>query len=180
MALFDTGKESDTSDRNTACATCSTVAASHVVKRNSSPVRAKFILRGQALGFSALVVLMWTVEVLDVPHYLYGDPSEFLLVRPIVRSAVVLFIWLIVHLTTKRLLQRLHELEEFLHICSWCRKVGHDGDWVTVEDYFGSKFSTETSHGICPECAKQQLAQFIAEDRAKTCKSVPPRPPTQQ
>jgi hypothetical protein len=68
-------------------------------------------------------------------------------------------VWWPVHVTTKRLLQRLHELEEFLLICSWCRRVGHKGEWLLLEDYFDSKFATETSHGICPACAEKQLAK---------------------
>jgi hypothetical protein len=67
-----------------------------------------------------------------------------------------------VHLTTKRLLKRLHYLEEFLLVCSWCRKVGHEGEWLTMEGYFGSKFATETSHGICSERAKKAKDRMMA------------------
>ena len=75
----------------------------------------------------------------------------------------ILAIWLWVHLTTKRLLKRLHYLEEFMHVCSWCRKVGHEGQWLTTEEYFGSKFATQTSHGICEECARKTRIPPIPE-----------------
>lgn len=128
----------------------------------------KSILRGQAIGFCALVALMWVVEALRIPQMLYGEGSMgFAWTRALGRSLVVLLVWWPVHITTKRLLARLHQLEEYLLICSWCRKVGHDGEWLSMEDYFDSKFSTETSHGICPECAKKQLAAHRLQTRAR-------------
>ena len=79
------------------------------------------------------------------------------------RTVVVLAIWFWVRAGTKRVLKRLHHLEEFLLICSWCRKVGHEGEWLTFEQYFGSKFDTETSHGICEECAKKSRRTLPVE-----------------
>jgi len=119
---------------------------------------ARSILHLQALGFSLLIAIIWLVEILHVPHLLYGVAADFELPRVLIRTGFVLVIWLGVHLTTRRLLRRLHELEEFLLICSWCRRVGHEGGWLTLEEYFGSHLATETSHGICPDCAEKQLA----------------------
>jgi len=119
---------------------------------------ARSILRLQAVGFSVLIGAIWLVEILHIPHLLYGVAADFELPRVLIRTGIVLVIWLWVHLTTRRLLRRLHELEEFLLICSWCRRVGHEGTWLTLEEYFGSHLATETSHGICPDCAEKQLA----------------------
>ena len=43
----------------------------------------------------------------------------------------------------------LHHLKEFLRICSWCRKVDREDEWLIIEQYFDSKFNTGTSHNIC-------------------------------
>jgi hypothetical protein len=115
------------------------------------------ILRKAAIGFSTIIVLTWAAEALHVPHYFFGEPVEFNWLRVLFRTAIILVIWAWVHLTTRRLLQRLHRLEEYLLICSWCRKVGYQGEWKTMEQFFGSTFNTETSHGICPECARKEL-----------------------
>lgn len=123
---------------------------------------AKFILRGQAIGFLTLLAIMWAMELSGTPQRLFGDPPEFMWPRLFARSTVLAIIWIVVHVTTKRLLQRLHELEGFLVVCSWCRRVGHDGEWLSMEQYFGSKFNTATSHGICEECAERQLAGLHA------------------
>lgn len=152
--------------------TCS--AARRPLHGNVSPLQpthtsGRNILRQQAIGFSILIALMWVVEILRVPHHVFGESPEFLWMRALARTGIVALVWTIVHFSTRRLLQRLHELEEFLLICAWCRKVGDNDRWLTLEDYFDSKFATGTSHGICPECAAKQLA----EHRQRTCAAVP-------
>ena len=123
------------------------------------------ILRQETLGFSLIIVLLWAVEVFQLQHVLFGERSSFNWQRAVVRTAVVLLIWVWVYIATKRMLKRLHQLEEFLLVCSWCRKVGHEGKWLTMEEYFGSKFATETSHGICPECAKKTMVRYTDDDK---------------
>lgn len=139
----------------------------------STNVSAKIILRGQAIGFSVLMAIMWGMELAGVPQRIFGDAPEYMWPRLLTRTAVLSVIWLIVHLTTRRLLLRLHELEGFLVVCSWCRRVGDDGQWLSTEDFFGTKFNTETSHGICPECARRQLASAPRVTRVEQPNKLP-------
>jgi len=119
---------------------------------------ARSILRLQATAFCCMLVSILAVEFFHIPHLLYGVPAEISIPRTLVRLSVVLSIWGFVHFTTRRLLRRLHELEGFLRVCSWCRRVGDQGEWMVMEEYFDSRLATETSHGICPDCAHCQLA----------------------
>jgi len=77
---------------------------------------------------------------------------------------VILLVWAWVHRVTKRLLERLHYLEEFLRICGWCRKVCCDGEWLDMEAYFSSKLDTRTTHGMCPECLKKGVNELKSKD----------------
>jgi len=120
------------------------------------------VLRRAAFGFSLVILLTWVAEIIRLPHLLYGEPPAFLWSRVLLRTVVMLVIWAWVHFAARRLLRRLHHLEEFLLVCSWCRKVGHEGEWLSMEEYFGSKFSTATTHGICPACSRSQLQQHRA------------------
>lgn len=113
----------------------------------------------EAAGFSIIILLSWGVAYFDAPRYIFGDPPTFNWQRAVLRTAVILPIWAWVHFTTRSLLKRLRYLEEFLHVCAWCRKVGYQDQWLTMEEFFGSKFNTETSHGICPSCVEQVLAE---------------------
>lgn len=121
------------------------------------------ILQKEAIGFSLILLLSWVTEIVGIPHLLYGEPFAFNWNRAVLRSIVIIGVWFWVHVATKRVLKRLRYLEEYLLICSWCRKVGHEGEWLTMEQYFGSTLSTETSHGICPECAVR-LRPFVSPE----------------
>ncbi|HUA67815.1 MAG TPA: hypothetical protein VMA13_04640, partial [Candidatus Saccharimonadales bacterium] len=85
------------------------------------------ILWIESLGFSLLILLCWVTEAIRLPHVLFGEAFAPDWRRATLRTVVVLFVWVWVHVATRRLLKRLHYLEEFLRICGWCRKVCHDG-----------------------------------------------------
>lgn len=114
--------------------------------------RREIILWVEGIGFSLIIALGWAAEIFRVPHVLFSEPETFNWARPVLKTVVVLCVWAAVNYATRRVLQRLHELEEYLRICAWCRKIDHDGQWMTIETYFGSAFATQTTHGICPEC----------------------------
>jgi hypothetical protein len=120
------------------------------------------VLRRTAIGFSILITLCWVVEFLQIPHRFFGEAAGFIWFRVLFRTATLIGVWIWVHVTSKRLLKRLHYLEEFLLMCGWCRKIGHQGRWLSTEEYFGSKFETLTSHGICPECSAEHFDDMIA------------------
>jgi hypothetical protein len=117
--------------------------------------RENSILWVEAFGFSLLIVLCWLTELVRIPHAFFGEAFTPDWRRAALRTVVIVLVWTWVHLATHRLLQRLHYLEEFLRVCGWCRKVCDDGEWLTMEAYFNSKFATRTSHGMCPECLKK-------------------------
>ncbi len=123
------------------------------------------ILWIEGSGFFLLMVLSWLVEALRVPHYLFGEPFAPDWKRATLRTVVLLLIWGWVFLLTKRILKRMHHLEEFLRICSWCRKVCHDDEWLKLEDYFNSRFATRTSHGMCPECLKKKVEELALQEK---------------
>lgn len=145
------------------------------MRKRSSPLSARNILRLQAIGFITIALLSVANEVFYVPHYFFGEPKQIVWVRLLGRLCVLTGIWALVHLSTRRLLKRLHELEDFLLICSWCRRVGDRGEWLSVEQFFDSKFKTGTSHGICPDCAQRELEQH-RKHLAERVKSTP-KPP---
>ena len=118
--------------------------------------RSDAILWVEASGFVFLIVMSWLTEMLHIPHLVFGEPFTPNWNRALLRTVVLLAIWTWTHQLTRRLLRRLHYLEEFLRICSWCRKVCHDDEWMDLEKYFKSKFATKTSHGMCPECLQKK------------------------
>jgi hypothetical protein len=127
---------------------------------------ADHILWRVGAGFAIIIALCWLFEILQVPHRYFGEAAGFNWPRVLVRTVVLFSVWTWMHVTVRQLLKRLHHLEEFLLVCSWCRKLCHDGHWLTTEEYFGSRFETETSHGMCPACSREQRAEIAASREA--------------
>lgn len=72
---------------------------------------------------------------------------------------------------TRRLAKRNEELEQaltqiqtlsgMLPICAHCKKIRDDeGYWKQVEVYVGERSDATFSHGICPDCIKNQFPEF--------------------
>ena len=122
----------------------------------------KSVLRIEAFGFSSLILLSWLTELIRLPHVLFGEPFAPNWERAALRTVIIMLMWGWVHWMTQQLIKRLHYLEEFLRVCCWCRKVSHRDEWLSMEEYFTSKFATQTSHGMCPECAKSASSQYTA------------------
>lgn len=146
------------------------------IVRRPTPARRqrhRAILWIEAIGFCVLIGGGWAVEFAGLPHKLYSLPEGVDWMRLGLRTSVVLTVWVAVHLSTRQILKRLHQLEDFLLVCSWCRRIGHEGSWVTMEEYFGSKFATETSHGVCPDCSKRLIDSAKVELEEKANVSTP-------
>jgi hypothetical protein len=111
------------------------------------------ILAYEAAGFLAILIIVFLDEIFGFPEQYMGgyvthpEWGEFA-----VEAAAILAIAAAMLLMTRRLVSRLFYLERFLRVCAWCRKIHHEGGWVSLEDYFSSGFDTQTSHGMCPEC----------------------------
>jgi hypothetical protein len=101
------------------------------------------ILWYESAGFLMLMVLSWLDEYHDSWH------------ESAVECAAVLFVWIVVFYFTKRLVSRLYYLEGFLRVCAWCKKINLNERWVPLEQYFADGFHTETTHGMCPMCARK-------------------------
>ena len=137
---------------------------------NKTKLRWNSILWNETAGFSLMIALSWLTELLHIPHYLFGETFVPDWNRAMLRTLVILFIWGWVHWITKKMLKRLHYLEEFLRTCSWCRKVCHKGEWMNVDDYFNANFDMRTTHGMCPECTDKWEKDF---DKAMSSSAIP-------
>jgi sigma-B regulation protein RsbU (phosphoserine phosphatase) len=56
---------------------------------------------------------------------------------------------------------KIHELQELLPICSYCKRIRDDGNyWQQVENYISSRTGVTFSHGVCPECYAKVIAEL--------------------
>ncbi len=58
------------------------------------------------------------------------------------------------------------QLESFLPICGYCKKVRDDQNyWQQIEGYLNSRTGTRFSHGVCPDCYANLVKDFLPKDR---------------
>ena len=58
-------------------------------------------------------------------------------------------------------LEKVKTLDPLVPICAYCRRIREDdGFWNHIEKFIKNNTDSEFSHGICPDCAESQLADF--------------------
>lgn len=123
------------------------------------------VLLFQHAGFLAIIVLCYLNELLKLPSLLFSEhPFAFMFSRSAVEMLLILGVWLLVNNSTRRLLKYVQDLEAFMRVCAWCRRIDHKGEWMPLERFMRQGFDTPTTHGICPDCLREQLKSL---ERAK-------------
>jgi hypothetical protein len=122
----------------------------------------------QNIGFLAVIILCFLDELLQLPSLIFsGHPFVVLYRRPMLEMLLFLAIWLLVSNSTRRLLKQVRQLEDFLRVCSWCRRIDYKGEWMPLEEFMEQGFDTPTTHGICPNCLRQKKEAIEKERRAR-------------
>lgn len=133
---------------------------------------AKFskVLMYQNVGFLAVIAMGFLDEMIRLSSLVFGASGEsWELRRATVGMLLVLAVWFLVGRFTQRALARLHYLEKFLRVCSWCWQIDYKGQWMPLEQFMKEGFDTPTTHGICPHCLAQQKAALAkARSQPKT------------
>ncbi|MGA2684342.1 MAG: hypothetical protein ABSF51_04755 [Verrucomicrobiota bacterium] len=128
----------------------------------------------QNVGFLAVIILCFLDELLQLPSLIFsGHPFVVLYRRPTLEMLLFLAVWLLVSNSTRRLLRQVRQLEDFLRVCSWCRRIDYKGEWMPLEEFMEQGFDTPTTHGICPECLRQKKEAIERERRARQSDPAP-------
>ncbi|HEY0944542.1 MAG TPA: response regulator [Opitutaceae bacterium] len=62
---------------------------------------------------------------------------------------------------------QVRQLEEFLPICSYCKKVRDDHNyWQQIESYINERTGTDFSHSVCPDCYQRVVIPEIEKLKA--------------
>lgn len=73
--------------------------------------------------------------------------------------------------------RRVHELEEILPICGYCKKIRDDRNyWQRIEQYFNERTGAEFSHSICPDCMRTVIQPQLESLGVRTASTVSPKP----
>lgn len=119
--------------------------------------KASRILWYQANGFLIIISHAGMDELISLPSRIFGGVPHSNWRESALESVVALLVWIPLYFFTRRILERLYYLDDFVRVCAWCRKIGDGADWIPLEEYFSKGFDIKTSHGICPTCARQHF-----------------------
>ncbi len=92
------------------------------------------------------------------------------------RSEVILVLVLILAniLGGIALFRRYREVEPFVVISAYSKRVQHDGRWISIEEYLAKELGIRVSHGITPEEKERALEQFREEERRESLRAQHP------
>jgi hypothetical protein len=141
------------------------------MKQNSQLTR---IVLYQNLGFLVILGICYLDDLLKLPALIFsGHPFAFVHQRSTLDILLVLAVWLLVSLSTRRILDRIRYLEKFMRVCAWCRRINFKGEWMPLEEFMRQGFDTPTTHGICKECFHQQE---VAIEKARQARDAAMKP----
>ena len=99
---------------------------------------ASWIIGIEVVGCLIIIGIVFADEFLDIPHRLFNAlTSAPRISEALLESGLVLLLGTIVVIVTILMLmsKRIRELESFIHVCAWCKKLKIDGSWITFEQY---------------------------------------------
>jgi DNA-binding response OmpR family regulator len=89
-------------------------------------------------------------------------------------------IWMRLHVAERiiRFATQVRQLEAFLPICGYCKKIRDDQNyWQKIESYINARTGTDFSHSICPDCYSRivmpEMQKLGVVPPAADAKSVP-------
>ena len=116
----------------------------------------KRVLACEALGFCAIIVLLWVNELLDLPHVMFHTgPTPINWAECLVESIAVAFLAFLVLLWSDMLLAKIRYLEGFLPVCRYCRRIRTGDEWMSFESYLEQYEKEAASYGLCPDCTER-------------------------
>ena len=69
------------------------------------------------------------------------------------------------------------QLEAFLPICGYCKKVRDDQNyWQQIESYINERTGTDFSHSVCPDCYQRVVVPELEKLRAGAAQQTPAKP----
>jgi hypothetical protein len=61
---------------------------------------------------------------------------------------------------------RRQDLEKYVVMCAWTRRIRLDGIWVPVEEFLKKRFGLQVSHGMSDDALQEQLFEMAKADNA--------------
>ena len=115
----------------------------------------KAIKFASLIGFGIVMILFWFNELLDLPHLLLdAAPSPVNYKEAAVETLAVIAAASVFILIALKLEKHIKYLEGLTVICSRCKKVRVQDQWIPIDQWLDGETSVVFSHGVCYECLR--------------------------
>lgn len=132
----------------------------------SSQTRFRQIAVFEMAGFCLILFIILMDELFDLPHILFGAPKSPVRMEEYLIEGIALFCFgAAVIYFSYRAARKIRELEAFLTMCAWCRRIRINSEWVHIEEYVKIKDKLRTTHGICQDCAREMTEEMKAKKK---------------
>lgn len=124
----------------------------------------KIILGYEAAGFAIVMLIIWLDELVDIPYFFLGarkTPINWQ--ESLFESTCIFILGIFVLNMTIRTLKKLKHLEGFLPVCSFCKKIRVEKEWIQLEKYITEHSEAVFSHSLCPECTEEHYGDILRQ-----------------
>lgn len=131
----------------------------------------KHIIISQLAILLLLFFMTLSNEILDLPHYIFGDTTTSFQQRAgevTIELIIILIIMIVEIIIMKKFVQRIRILEGFLPICANCKQIRNDDRWEQIEKYISDHSLAKFSHSICPDCVKKLYPELYKDNETDT------------
>lgn len=134
--------------------------------RLTKSILTKKIILYELIGFGIIILLLWVDEIFDLPHVLFGTVATPInWSESILETAFMIVLCALVAIFSKRHIKQIKYLEGFLYVCSFCKKIRVNENWLPIEQYLIEHSEAEFSHGLCPKCTKEHYWDFLHKNK---------------
>jgi hypothetical protein len=111
--------------------------------------------------FGLVLATLWLDEYIDLPCRLFNAaPTPYRIEEYLIETTSVTIVGIIIIMLTAVALKRLERIEEYVRVCSWCKRVSLDDRWIKFEEYLLQKQDLRSTHGICESCAQKMKMEI--------------------
>jgi|GEM_PF-1052616 len=107
-------------------------------------------------GISIFLIFIWLDDIYDIPLcFMNVDENTQNWIAPVWETLLLTVIVGTCLFMVRRVERRIEYLEGLNVICSHCRRVKLDDQWMPIEQWLERTSPVEFSHGLCNDCLKE-------------------------
>lgn len=116
----------------------------------------------ELMSFLLVITFLWLNELMDLPHYLFSATATPInWQESLFETVIIAILGVFIFYITTHFLNHIKYIEGFYHICSYCKKINIDEQWISLDHFLQNHSDIKCSHGLCPECLQTHYGDIL-------------------